>query len=90
MPPCWLTYGNGRLVVEMPNPGHKGVPIVWNIQAVTLAIGIIGVLLMGCGMSVEQQEAKVEEERKGFHCLSAWDGNHGGMEDLVRPLLNMG
>ena len=55
-------------------------------------IGVIAIVallcLMGCGMSVEQHEAKVEEERKGFHCLSSWDGNHGGMEDLVRRLLN--
>ena len=61
---------------------------MWNIQGITVAIGIIGVLLMGCGMSGEQQEAKAEEERKGFHCLSAWDGNHDGLEGLVRQQLN--
>ena len=53
-----------------------------------MILGIIALALIGCDMSVEQQEAKAEEERKGFHCLSAWDGNHDGMEDLVRPLLN--
>ena len=26
MPPCWLTFGKRCLVVEMPNPGHKGAP----------------------------------------------------------------
>ena len=61
---------------------------MWNVQSVAVAIGVIGVLLMGCGMSVEQQEAKAEEERKGFHCLSAWDGNHDGLEGLVRQQLN--
>ena len=25
---------------------------------------------------------------KGFHCLSAWDGNHDGLEALVRDTLN--
>ena len=29
-----------------------------------------------------------EERRKGFHCLSAWDGNHDGLEKLVRDRLN--
>ena len=30
----------------------------------------------------------MEERRKGFHCLSAWDGNHDGIETLVRARLN--
>ena len=28
------------------------------------------------------------DEYKGFHCLSAWDGNHEGLEGEVRDLLN--
>ena len=28
------------------------------------------------------------DQRKGFHCLSAWDGNHEGMEALIRDQLN--
>ena len=27
-------------------------------------------------------------ERKGFHCLDVWDGNHNGFEDIVRDFLN--
>ena len=29
-----------------------------------------------------------EDRRKGFHCLSGWDGNHDGLEALVRAELN--
>ena len=29
-----------------------------------------------------------EDRRKGFHCLSEWDGNHEGLEALVRKRLN--
>ena len=25
-----------------------------------------------------------EEQRKGFHCLSDWDGNHNGLERIIR------
>ena len=36
----------------------------------------------------EERQRQSEEERKGFHCLSAWDGNHNGLEALVRDNLN--
>ena len=80
-----------------------------------MAIGIVGVALMGCGMPVEEKAADAveqaeavatpltpptptptappysnlsEDERKGFHCLSPWDGNHDGLEGLIRDELN--
>ena len=31
---------------------------------------------------------RAEYERKGFHCLDGWDGNHNGLEALVRAVLN--
>lgn len=31
---------------------------------------------------------ELEEQRKGFHCLSTWDGNHSGLERLIRNRLN--
>ena len=52
-----------------------------------MILGIIALALIGCSLTPEQEAAKAEEERKGFHCLSAWDGNHYGMEDLVRDRL---
>lgn len=39
----------------------------------------------------EKAEATAEAEadrRKGFHCLSRWDGNHDGLEKLVKAQLN--
>ena len=53
--------------------------------SVVLAVGLLAVT--ACGPSEEQQMEKEEERQKGFHCLSAWDGNHDGFEDLVRPQL---
>ena len=46
-------------------------------------------LMMGvaCGLSEEQKAEKVADRIKGFHCLSAWDGNHDGLEALVRDQL---
>ena len=36
-----------------------------------------------------KREAQQEADRhQGFHCLSAWDGNHAGLERLVRDQLN--
>ncbi|MCY3544236.1 MAG: hypothetical protein OXH22_09365 [Chloroflexi bacterium] len=32
--------------------------------------------------------AQAEEKRKGFHCLSWWDGNHDAFERLVKQRLN--
>lgn len=34
-----------------------------------------------------QAKAEAEEKRKGFHCLSPWDGNHDGMEVLIKAQL---
>ena len=31
---------------------------------------------------------EAEERRKGFHCLSEWDGNHDDLEALIRERLN--
>ena len=31
---------------------------------------------------------EIEERHKGFHCLSSWDGNHGGMTELIKARLN--
>ena len=28
-----------------------------------------------------------DDRRKGFHCLSTWDGNHDGLERLVKAQL---
>ena len=67
-----------------------------------LLLGGLGVLLLviviaavagggngdGGGGTAELSAEEVEEKRKGFHCLSEWDGNHDGLEALVREHLN--
>ena len=32
-------------------------------------------------------EVSDDDRRRGFHCLDPWDGNHNGLEDLVRERL---
>jgi hypothetical protein len=34
-----------------------------------------------------QNAASIEEKRKGFHCLSAWDGSHRGFSEKVKAQL---
>ena len=31
---------------------------------------------------------EAEKRRKGFHCLSAWDGSHRGFNEQIKKLLN--
>jgi hypothetical protein len=38
--------------------------------------------------SSSSSAASAEDRRKGFHCLDQWDGNHNGMEALIRDELN--
>ena len=37
---------------------------------------------------VAKAAQKAEERRKGFHCLDDYDGNHAGLEELVKASLN--
>ena len=49
---------------------------------------LVVLALAACEESEQSKAEKAEDRRKGFHCLSAWDGNHNGLEDLVRDELN--
>ena len=40
------------------------------------------------GDQAGQPAVEDEDRRKGFHCLSEWDGNHNGLEALIREQLN--
>ena len=68
-----------------------------------ITFAILVVLIIICMPSEEeraQREAEseaeaaakaaeeVEEKRKGFHCLSAWDASHDGVVQLVRDRMN--
>ena len=69
------------------------------IAGTAICIGALAIVLGACqGPSAAEQAeerrekaaeaAEVREERrKGFHCLSDWDGNHNGFERLVKRQL---
>ena len=67
---------------------------VWIPLAVISVLVVIGIAsAVGGGSESEpttsaQSEDERENERKGFHCLSEWDGNHEGLEALIRDNLN--
>jgi uncharacterized lipoprotein NlpE involved in copper resistance len=56
---------------------------------------IATVALTGCGDSKEVKAEKaakiaaqkIEDKRKGFHCLSGWDGSHRGVEKYLKANL---
>ena len=63
----------------------------------TLVIGVIALAFASCDgerpslveeRREERQQERQEDRRKGFHCLSPWNGHHDGFERLVRGQLN--
>jgi TM2 domain-containing membrane protein YozV len=54
------------------------------IAAVALIVTCV-VAVMGGSESSDADKA--EEKRKGFHCLSPYDGNHDGLERLIKARL---
>ncbi len=58
--------------------------------AVLLVIIVVVVMLLGmCSGKTEEQKAaeataSAEEKRKGFHCLSAWDGSNRSLVEQVK------
>ena len=38
-------------------------------------------------VAVDSTKTAIEERQKGLHCLSPWDGNHDGLETLIRGQL---
>ena len=62
----------------------KGVPVYKLI-----ALGLLTILVaLGCGQTAEDLAKDAEDRTKGFHCLSKLDGNHDGLEALIRERLN--
>ena len=61
--------------------------IIWIILAISVIGGVSSAVGGDDAPTVLDVEA-VEDMRKGFHCLSDWDGNHDGLESLVRDRLN--
>ena len=67
---------------------HK---VVLALIGVIVVLSVIGGVTGSGGSSAETDEVVAtvdpqaeEDKRKGFHCLSEWDANHDGFEDIVR------
>ena len=79
--------GNGK-------PKRSGV-LKKAVIGVGAGAGLIIVLLIilvavsGDDIAEDNEEYRQtkEEKQKGFHCLSAWDGNHDSFEELVKAKL---
>lgn len=77
----------------MPDPATKLRLVAWAAGLAVLFLLVVGAT-EGCepaGNDPPTAAERAEEEedrRKGFHCLSEWDGNHEGLEALVRKRLN--
>ena len=58
-----------------------------------LVILVLGILVLGMCSGPNEKEkaaqvnATAEDRRKGFHCLSSWDGSHRGVVDSVKAQL---
>ena len=69
--------------------------IIAGVMVWLVAAGIIGIISDACE-SDHSREAhaeataarEAEDRRKGFHCLSPWDGNHLDFKELVKDQLN--
>ena len=64
-----------------------------SVIAVVLFLGGLAALLFFVCIPVfteseEEMAERLETREKGFHCLSTWDGNHDGFEDMVRQSLS--
>ena len=69
--------------------------IFWTAGIVS-GLCIVLIIAIIVGVSIDEQSTenkstraaeKAEDKRKGFHCLSAWDGHHDGFEALVKANL---
>lgn len=67
--------------------GHKALS---GVVVFVVLIGIFALIPTEEDVAVPEQPSpeELEAKRKGFHCLSDWDGNHSGLEALVEDNLN--
>lgn len=56
-------------------------------QAAAERAGVTDPAAWAAQKAAKQAEAAAEERRKGFHCLSKWDGAHGAFRDAVRDMM---
>ncbi len=95
IPPPARAPARDPSVVSKPSPL---IPTQWSrntwiiVTGSLLVIVVIAIVIPTMGQSEEEKAASAVEEaenkRKGFHCLNAWDGNHDGIEALIRAQLS--
>ena len=70
---------------DKPKRGKPWKRIVFGL----LILGIIAAIGADClGLCGPSEEEKAEERRKGFHCLSGYDGSHFDFKYEVQQKLN--
>ena len=89
---AWLLVLRRRQRLDAPpKPKRKECEVIGRAVIVVLAISGLWWVFSACRLSAEERIEKEketrEEKRRGFRCLSAWDGNHDGLEALVGPRL---
>ena len=58
------------------------------MRTILILVSMAVVLLaLACNAAAPDPQAQ-EKREQGFHCLSSWDGQHSGFDDLVRSRLN--
>ena len=67
------------------------------VKGLIVLVGVVVAVYFGCvrespeeRAAAEQQAAaeRIEQKRKGFHCLSTWDGSHSGVVRQVKAVMN--
>ena len=53
-----------------------------------IVLSLLTLAALACESNGTGDADEAEERRKGFHCLTEWDGNHDGLEVLVKDQLN--
>ena len=60
------------------------------VQGVGCLLGIVLIIvcsISSCFIGGDESSEAGDAREDGFHCLSRWDGNHDGLEKLVRGQL---
>ena len=74
--PGWRLKRKSASVKKLPRPLSASVEARGREQAAAAA-----------ERERQEKQAKLEERRKGFHCLSAWDGSHSDFKRAVKEMM---
>ena len=88
----------GQLRAKFGLEGRKGRIWLTGMGVCGALLGLIVIFVVVMQVLPESESAKADrlerevqqeaDRHQGFHCLSAWDGNHAGLDRLVRDQLN--